>query len=439
MTGTAVLSLTSTSSSQAGVQAEIVAAALNIRQGPGLNYAVMQVALAGDKFEVVGKDTTGVWLQVMLPGGSLGWISGLPAYSRLLNGDMAGLPLVEVAAPASPGLSNAGPGSSPVAQTQSSTAAGGRLIFANRSGGDLYMINADGTDLRHLASGVIDPVVSPDGQQVAFTRWDGDEFGALYLLNLADGSERVITEHIRQPKSPTWSPDGQQMVISFQHGGLRDPAEECRRYDAGERVRIPENAVVTRHQSSGGGVSLCFVRKEDLQWVLREVDLASGAFEDLPSDEYAYNPTWDPQSSWRVIYDGNNGLMQLDVTNGEQWPLTEDLRDTGPVFSPDGRTLALTYHQHDHWEVYTLDPASHARQRLTKPPILATPQYNSAAPAWSPDGSQLAFMTDRTGRWEIWVMNVDGSQPRPLFAPDMQAQLGLEYHGVNERLLNWIK
>ena len=95
--------------------------------------------------------------------------------------------------------------------------------------------------------------------------------------------------------------------------------------------------------------------------------------------------------------------------------------------------------QHDHWEVYTYNLETGQRLRLTKPPILADPQYNSASPAWSPDGSQIAFVTDRTGRWEIWVMDVDGSNQHPLFPPEVQAQFELQYHGVNERMLNWIE
>jgi uncharacterized protein YraI len=423
------------------VQVEILAAALNIRQGPGLEYPAVKTALAGQRFDAVGVDRFGYWLQITTPEGDAGWISGQPPYTRLLNGTMADLPVVQSSSPTSTTVSLAAPisGSNPTPQTEASSL-GERLIFSTRSGGDLYMINADGTGLRLLASGVIDPVASPDGRQVAFTRWDGAEFGALYVVNVDGSGERVIAGDIRQPKSPTWSPDGQQLVISFQHGGLRDPQTECREYESGERVRIPENVEIKKFSSeSDGSVEVCFVRIEDLQWALRRIDLATGAFEDLPTDEYSFNPTWDPQSSWRVIYDGNFGLMQLDVTNGQKWPLTDDLRDTGPVFSPDGRTLALTYKQHDHWEVYTLDPASQARQRLTKPPILADPQYNSAAPAWSPDGSQIAFVTDRTGRWEIWVMNADGSNQRPLFSPETQAQLGLEYSGVNERMLNWLR
>ncbi|RMF03744.1 MAG: hypothetical protein D6768_05125, partial [Chloroflexi bacterium] len=79
------------------------------------------------------------------------------------------------------------------------------------------------------------------------------------------------------------------------------------------------------------------------------------------------------------------------------------------------------------------------RARLTKPPLLATPQYNSAAPTWSPDGMQIAFLTDRAGPWEIWVMNADGSNPHPLLSPEVQSRLTLNYAGVNDRLLNWLE
>jgi dipeptidyl aminopeptidase/acylaminoacyl peptidase len=406
---------------------EVTATGLNIRQGPGLDYPVIATAVQRDTFKVIGRSANGNWLHVSLSDHKTGWLSGQPAYSRVL-GSLQHVPVVALPAP--------GQTSQPAA---TSLHLGGRLVFMSSSGGELYLINADGTGLRWLASGIIDPVVSSDGQQVAFTRWDGAKFGALYILNLDNGEEKVVASDIRQPKSPTWSKDGQELIISFQHGGTVDPKPECREFDPDDGFQLPNvSEIISVSRRSDGSIKICFIRVEDLQWGLRRVHLSSGQSEDLPADLYSFNPTWDPQQPWRLIYDGQRGLMQLDVDSGKLQPFTNDVRDTAPVFSPDGQKLALTYKQHDHWEVYTYDLATGMRQRLTKPPLLANPQYNSAAPAWSPDGFGIAFVTDRSGKWEIWVMNADGSEQRPMFSPELQAQLGLEYRGVNERMLNWL-
>jgi Tol biopolymer transport system component len=371
----------------------------------------------------------GDWLQINLPNGQSGWISGQSTYIRVL-GSLGQAPIIEAPLPDRP---------SPLSSQPNPALAKGKLIFSTSSGGELYLINADGTGLRRLAGGVVDPVVSPDGTQVAITRWDGAKRGALYLINIADGAERVILSDIRQPKSPTWSADGQTIIVSFQHGGTVDPKPECRTFDPDDGFQLPNVSEITStHRNADGSVKICFIRIEDLQWGLRRVDLTTGQFEDLPADLYSFNPTWDPQQPWRLIYDGQRGLMQLNLTTGELTAFSTDVRDTAPVFSPDGAKLALTYKQHDHWEVYTYDVTSGSRQRLTKP-SLSERQYNSTAPAWSPDGSQLAFVTDRAGRWEIWVMNADGSNQRPLFSAEVQAKFNLEYRGVNERMLNWVR
>lgn len=420
---------------------EVVTPAVNLRAGPGLDYDVISVAKEGDQFAVTGLSPSGAWLQIVTADGKPGWITASTTYTRLISAKVDDLPIIEAGITSSDAAVTEAVTSGLASSGQTAALTGGQLVFATGSGGDLYSVNTDGTGLQKLASGVIDPVVSPDGTQVAFTRWDGDDWGAVYTLGLVDGLERVVAGDMLQPKSPTWSPDGQTLVVSFQHGGLRDPKEECRRYDLGERVRVPEGSQITGTTYNGdkGQMIVCFVPAEDLQWYLREIDLASGEAEDLPSDLYSYAPAWDPRNAGRIIYDGEKGLMQLDLTSGSNTPLTTDLRDTTPVFSPASQTLAMTYKQHDHWEVYTYDLTSGARQRLTKPPILADPQYNSAGPTWSPDGSQIAFLTDRSGHWEIWVMNADGSAQRPLFSTEVQAQLGLQYNGVNERLLNWIQ
>jgi len=426
---------TATTATTAAVQAEVLTVGINVRQGPGMAYQSSGTAAKGDALAVTGATADGSWLQIVTAAGKTGWVSGQATYVRIA-GSLKDVPVVnsnsQPAASATPKAVSA-------ATTTTVSTGGGRLVFATSSGGDLYEAQLDGSGLRKLASGVIDPVVSPDGQQVAFTRWDGAKMGTLYVLNLANGSERAIMTDIPRPKSPTWSADGQSIIVSFQHGGTVDPAEECRNFDSDDGMRLPDNIEIINIRRNAHSITVCFVRREDLQWGLRQVNVATGKIQDLPADLYSFSPTQDPKNPARVIYSGQKGLMQLDITTGKLQSFTSDARDIAPVFSADGSMLALTYKQHDHWEVYTYNMASGSRERLTKPPILADPQYSSAVPAWSPDGSQLVFLSNRNGRWEIWVMNADGSNQHALFSPEVQAQLGLNYQGVNERLLNWIE
>jgi Tol biopolymer transport system component len=180
---------------------------------------------------------------------------------------------------------------------------------------------------------------------------------------------------------------------------------------------------------------------------MRQVNKSTGQFEDLNYDTNSISPAWDPANPARLIYDGGWGLVSLDLAQGTSWPLTADVQDHSPVFSPDGSKIAVSYRQDDHWEVHVMNADGSGRARLTETSYLTwveqelngeTPHsYNNAAPTWSPDGSQIAFLTDRTGHWEIWVMNADGSNQRTLFPAGTLDGIVLQYSGMDERMLSW--
>jgi dipeptidyl aminopeptidase/acylaminoacyl peptidase len=369
-------------------------------------------------------------------GGGTGWIP--LNFLNALGGswdDVPQAPEPPVAEKAETG----GQSSSPAASPQ------GRLVLGLASGGDIMVVNADGSGLRRLTYG-IDPALSPDGQTVAFTRWTGED-GSLWLINVDGSNERHVLGETKQAKHPAWSPDGKKIVVNFQHGGRLDDKQECEELSKlrGSRPDIPWNVDfgTIRVRMKDGKPYLCWLLPPDPHWGLRTVNVADGSFEDMPSDTYAFGPEWDPANPWRIVSSGLKGLVQLDVNRVEQWALTDRGEDHTPVFSPDGRYLAVAFDQNGAYDIFRLNSDGSGRLRLTNTPLWVAvgpdkqKPWNNVAPAWSPDGSQIAFLTDRTGRWEIWVMNADGSDQRPMFSDAMNNQLQITYDFVDERVLSW--
>jgi Tol biopolymer transport system component len=337
--------------------------------------------------------------------------------------------------------------------------AGHHLVIQTISGGAVYVVDVDASgdnprNLRYLTNG-IDAALSPDGTQVAFTRWDHPSLGALgslWIIGVDGTGERLIADQLRQPKAPIWSPDGSQVVINVQTGDQLNPEHKCSSELPSEPLQADEEGdyirVVVKVGKDGDiEVKYCYTLLPRPYWGLGTVDINNGSFTSLPHSLFSYVGDWDPQNPWRLVYRGERGLVNLDINRGVSWPLTDDVADRTPVFSPDGAYIAVTYWQHDHWEVHRMNADGSGRVRLTETSLreLADQRlngqeprsWNNAAPAWSPDGRHIAFITDRTGRWEVWMMNADGSDQRPLLPPEMQAQLNIQYFGVDERVLSW--
>jgi TolB protein len=322
----------------------------------------------------------------------------------------------------------------------------GTIVFQTSSGGTIYAVNPDGTNLRVLTTGM-DPALSPDGRTVAFTRWSNSntgEPGSLWTINLDGTGERLVSRDLHQPKSPTWSPDGRSIVVSTQDGGAIYDERQCFPLDGGARPRIPPGA---KDVTTDNG-QFCFTASANPYWVLRKIDVATGAYQDLPRDKHYFAPTWDPANAWHVVFDdGDRGLMNMDIVRQTTWALNTDLAERAPIFSPNGKKIATAYRQSDHYEVHVMNADGTGEVRLTDMPATAiadqlikgqTPRsWNNAAPAWSPDGSQIGFVTDRNGPWQIWVMNADGSGQRPLLPAATTAKLNIQYDGMDERVITW--
>lgn len=400
---------------------------------------------------VVGDLSINTLVQLLGVGDNRSWALVKPLFSE--NAGWAQLRFLKVAGrladlPQAPDLPPAPVDTAQVAAPEPITPprsiAESKIVFQRSSGGDIMVINPDGTGLRKLTNG-IDPVLSPDGQSVAFTRWEG-ETGSLWVVGIDGTNERQILDYTKQAKGPDWSPDGSKIAINFQQGGQLEERRVCTTPD-GSTPNIPRNAGNIRFGfDNKGEAKLCWTTPPNPFWQLRVVDVGSGEFKDFDGGTYAFRPAWDPTRSWRLISDGGLGLVEVDVNQNIQKNITEEVGDGSPIFSPDGRFIAVTVGRQggsQNYNIQRLNADGSGRVQLTQTPLWVTtgpdeqPAWNNVAPAWSPDSSQIAFLTDRTGRWEIWVMNVDGSNPHPLFSDEVNDQLQITYDFVDERVLSW--
>jgi hypothetical protein len=301
----------------------------------------------------------------------------------------------------------------------------GKVIFQQASGGDTYTVNGDGTNLKKIATGVLDPTWSPDGKQIAYTRWVGNKPG-IYVAN-PDGSNEVSLMGFSQALSPQWSPDGRFIAFTRQTGGNAD-----------ERFCFG---------------TFCFTSIGDTRWKLGVIEVGkfvdanttTNALTEPPCTNHCFSPTWSSDGRYIAYADGLFGIMSTDTTTSPVtntsplWIMYNAIpKVQSPAWSPDGTKIAFQVDQHDHWEIAVMNSDATHLQGVTTVNPLAWVPANNVSPVWSPDSKEIMFLSDRNGKWEFFIANSDGTNVRQVLKNVTDA-VPPNYHFSNERMASWIK
>ncbi|MBI4787977.1 MAG: PD40 domain-containing protein [Chloroflexi bacterium] len=295
----------------------------------------------------------------------------------------------------------------------------GKLVFQDASGGNIFTVNGDGSQLTRVTYG-LDPNWSPDGKQIIFSRWN--QPAGLFLVNVGDplqgadgtneqalfGSEKLI--------SPQWSSDGTKIAFARQWGGSTDDTQFCFR-------------------------GACFTFAANPHWKIGVVNASGSNLLQPPCSNYCFSPTWAGDNRTLAYADATFGILTTDTTpnSGPASNLfTQNPAVQSTVYSPDGSKIAFMVRQADHWEINWINADGANVTAVTFADPLSFQVVNNVAPAWSPDGKQILFLSDRNGKWEFFVVNLDGTGLTQVLKNVTDAN-PIRYNFSNERVVDWTR
>ncbi len=423
---------------------------LNLRSGPGVAYPVVAKAEPGSRWAVVGRNAAADWFQLRaLHGGDSTWAA---ATYLQIAGDAATLPAItDLPAPPEPTVRTLMP--TPAASTASavatpSTASAmisapqsgktgltGTLVFQDRIGGTIYVYDLGQDTLRPVTGG-IDPALSPDGRQIAFTR-DGGGNG-LYVINIDSSDERLIYNERPLLRAPSWSPDGQWIVFSRSNG-----YDDCRILRGS--VCVPDDAILEslppELQMDAEVTRLLrgIPNQRAYHSLLARISPAGSDYRDIPAMDYAAAPDWNEAG---IVYQSNAGIQRTaDEGDARSVVVANDallgyFHD--PAWQPNGGRIVFQRKQGSHWQIYIVNPDGSGLDALTRPVTALVDELPSnVSPTWSPDGQYILYLSNRNsiesaGAWHFWVMNADGGDQRRL-----PIDVVLEYTFSSEQMVSW--
>ena len=248
----------------------------------------------------------------------------------------------------------------------------------DKSDSDVWMVSFDGTrTLRMTASPEPEsnPRFSPDNRYLSFVsgRYES-KGGQIWLLDRAGGEAVRLTDAKGGVNEYEWSPDGTRIAFVS-----HDPDPEDAKPDS-LRSKNPKPIVIDRYAFKRD-VSGYLDRTRDHIWI---IDVAT--------------------------------KQAVQITTG-------DVDDSGVRWSPNGKQLAFVSERegdadrHNNSNIYVVDAAAGATPRA-----LTTWHGPDAGPVWSPDGSSIAYLQGSEPQLSAYTQNtlavvpVVGGVPRLLSA-----------------------
>jgi Tol biopolymer transport system component/DNA-binding winged helix-turn-helix (wHTH) protein len=259
--------------------------------------------------------------------------------------------------------------------------------------------------------------VSPDGETLAFVRFDRPGVSDIYVAPLSGGAPTRRTDWNRSISRVVWTPDGRNLVFAVAdppalgQSLFRIPAAGAR-LERGTRALHVNGMFPSLSSASAARVAFHTLR-EDIG--LRLLDLhgprSGGVVQSLgpivDSSRIDVPGPFSKDGGRITFVSDRSGSPQLWAANRDGSALRQVTRlqaveIVAGAWSPDERQIVIDATVDGNSDIYVIDAEDGRARRLTTEPSLDT------YPSWSGDGRWIYFNSTRSGTVEVWKAPADG-------------------------------
>jgi TolB protein len=263
-----------------------------------------------------------------------------------------------------------------------------RIIFVDETGPKekrrkrLAIMDADGANFRAISSGtelLITPRYAPKGDRVAFMALGDDGRANVQILDLASGRRSLAAPAGTTTFAPRFAPNGAMLALSVETSGntnlaLADGAGGLKPLTSGGAIDTspsfsPDGSQIVFESDRGGGQQLYLMGADGSG--ARRISFGEGRYS---------TPVWSPKGDYIAFtrQRANSfaiGIMKPDGS-GERI-LTEGFHNEGPTWAPNGRYIMFFRDVGAGPKLHMVDVTGRVDVAIPTPAF-------ASDPAWSP-------------------------------------------------------